>query len=192
MTGHAERPAGSPAAGEPALLAVGKIRRPHGLIGDVLVEIYTDFPDRLQPGVQVQVGDKFLPLTICRLRFHSGLLLLAFDGYTTPEQVGFLRNQVIYIQTSQAAELAEGEFYFHELLGISVLNETGENLGTVTEILRTGANDVYVVTDNVGREVLLPAIPDVILDVDLDARKMKVHLLPGLLEEDEPQHETDS
>jgi 16S rRNA processing protein RimM len=80
-------------------------------------------------------------------------------------------------------KLPEGEFYYHELLGLSVLNETGESLGKVTEIIQTGANDVYVVTNAAGNEILLPAIAEVILDVDLDSKIIKVHLLPGLLEE---------
>jgi 16S rRNA processing protein RimM len=183
MTGQAERPAGSPAAGEPAFLAVGKVRRPHGVAGDVLVEIYTDFPEHLEPGSQVYLGEKFLPLTISRQRFHNLLMILAFDGYSTPEQVGFFRNQILYIETAHASELPEGEYYFHELLGLSVLNETGELLGKVTEIMQTGANDVYVVTGQAGREILLPAIPEVILDVDLAAQVMKVHLLPGLVDD---------
>jgi len=182
MPGHAERPAGSPAAGEPAFLAVGKVRRPHGVTGDVLVEIYTDFPERLQPKAVVYMGENHLLLTICRQRFHNDGVLLAFDGYTTPEQVGRFRNQVLYIKSAEAVELPEGEFYFHDLLGLSVLDETGEPLGEVTEIMLTGANDVYVVTNDAGRELLLPAIAEVILDVDLVSKSMKVHLLPGLLD----------
>ena len=80
-------------------------------------------------------------------------------------------------------ELPEGEFYYHELLGLSVMDETGESLGKVTEIMQTGANDVYVVTNEAGHEILLPAIAEVILDVDLDSKIMKVHLLPGLVED---------
>jgi len=108
---------------------------------------------------------------------------LAFDGFTTPEQVGRFRNQILYIEVADAMELPEGEYYHHELLGLSVLDETGASLGRVTEIMQTGANDVYVVTDEAGKEILLPAIAEVILDVDLDTKIIKVHLLPGLLEE---------
>ena len=187
MTGRAERPAGSPAAGEPAFLAVGKVRRPHGVVGDVLVEIYTDYPKRLKPGTKVYLGVKVLPLTICRQRFHNDGMLLAFDGFNTPEQVGLFRNQILYIETTHASELPEGEYYFHELLGLSVLNETGESLGELTEIMQTGANDVYVVTNVAGSELLLPAIPEVVLDVDLVARTMKVHLLPGLVDAGEAE-----
>jgi 16S rRNA processing protein RimM len=180
MHGHAERPAGSPAAGEPAFLAVGKVRRPHGVTGDVLVEIVTDFPERLQPKVMVYAGEDQTPLIINRKRPHSNGLLLGFEGYSTPEQVGRFRNQILYIKSTDAEELPEGEYYFHQLVGLSVLDENGELLGEVTEIIETGANDVYVVTNDAGCELLLPAIGEVILGVDKKTRSMKVHLLPGL------------
>ncbi len=182
MPGHAKRTAGSPTGGEPAFLAIGKIRRPHGLSGDVLVELYTDFPDRLKLKTVVYAGETHLPLTIHRMRSHNNGILLAFDGFITPEQVGRFRNQILYIVKTDALELPVGEFYFHELLGLSVSDENGEFLGKVTEILQTGANDVYVVTNDAGREILLPAIPEIILNVDLDLKTIKVHLLPGLVE----------
>jgi 16S rRNA processing protein RimM len=182
MSGHAEGPAGSPAAGEPAFLAIGKVRRPHGVTGDVLVEVYTDFPERLQAKTIIYAGEKHHPLTIRRQRNHNDGILLAFDGFTTPEQVRRFRNQVLYIAAAEASVLPEGEFYYHELVGLSVVDEAGEHLGKVTEIMQTGANDVYVVTNDSEREILLPAIAEVILEVDLVARKMKVHLLPGLVE----------
>jgi 16S rRNA processing protein RimM len=182
MTGHAERPAGSPAAGEPAFLAVGKVRRPHGVAGDVLVEIYTDFPEHLKPMAVVYAGENHLALTICRQRFHNNGLLLAFTGFTTPEQVSRFRNQILYIAAADASELPEGEYYFHELLGLTVTDDTGKLLGEVSEIIQTGANDVYVVRTGGGHEILLPAIAEVILDIDMQSKSMKVHLLPGLVD----------
>ena len=172
-------------AGGPAFLAVGKIRRPHGVAGDVLAEVYSDFPERLQPKAIIYAGEAHVPLTIRRQRIHNDGILLAFEDITTPEQVVRFRNQILYIVVADAKELPEGEFYYHELLGLSVINETGESLGQVTEIIQTGANDVYEVTNDVGREILLPAIAEVILDVDLDSKEMKVHLLPGLMEDED-------
>jgi 16S rRNA processing protein RimM len=183
MPGHVERLAGSPAAGEPAFLAIGKVRRPHGVAGDVLVEVYTDFPERLQPKAVVYAGEEHIPLTIIRQRSHNLGFLLAFDGLPTPELVGRFRNQILYIIAEDALELPEGEYYYHELLGLSVMDDMGESLGKVTEIMQTGANDVYVVTNEAGHEILLPAIAEVVLNVDLDAKLMKVHLLPGLIED---------
>jgi 16S rRNA processing protein RimM len=181
MPGHVKGSAGSPPAGEPAFLAVGKVRRPHGVAGAVLVEVFTDFPDRLQTKAVVYAGETHIPLTIRRQRNHNDGILLEFEDFITPEQVGRFRNQILYIVLADAVDLPEGEFYYHELLGLSVLNETGESLGKVTEIMQTGANDVYVVTNDAGNEILLPAIAEVILDVDLDSKIIKVHLLPGLV-----------
>ena len=149
------------------------------------MEIYTDFPERLQPKGMVYVGENHLPLTICRQRTHNDGLLLAFDSFVTPEQVGRFRNRILYVAKADASELSEGEYYHHELLGLSVLDETGNPLGELTEIIQTGANDVYVVTNGAGRELLIPAIPEVVLDVDLPRKTMRVHLIPGLMDESE-------
>jgi 16S rRNA processing protein RimM len=184
MPEHAERPAGSPAAGEPAFLEVGRVRRPHGLKGDVLVEVYTDFPERLQPDTEVFVGETHQPLVIRRKRTHNEGLLLGFDHYDTPEQIGRFRNQILYTARKKAQKLAKGEYYHYQLIGLAVEDEHGTPLGKVTDILETGANDVYEVTNETGTEILLPAIEDVILEINLDAKMMRVHLLPGLLREE--------
>jgi len=133
---------------------------------------------------KVYAGGDHFPLTICRQRSHNEGTLLGFDGFSTPEQVGHFRNQILYIVAADAAVLPEGEYYFHELLGLVVLDEAGETLGKISEIIETGANDVYVVMNDAHRELLLPAIPDVILDIDLDSKTMRVHLIPGLMDED--------
>jgi 16S rRNA processing protein RimM len=181
MSGAKERPAGPPAAGGPAFLVVGKVRRPHGVYGEVVAEIYTDFPERISPKKAIYLGEKHVKLVIASQRPHNEGLLLGIEGVTTPEQAGRYRNQILSITASDASELPEGEYYFHELLDLEVVDEAGNPLGTLTEILETGANDVYVVTDASGRELLLPAISEVVLGVDLDAKTMKVHLLPGLI-----------
>ena len=185
MPGRAESPAGSPAAGEPAFLMVGKIRRPHGVAGDALVEIYTDFPERLQTDTEVYIGEDHLPMKIRRRRVHNEGLLLAFENITTPEQVGRFRNQFLYTSRKKAPKLSKGEYYQFQLLDLAVEDEAGKPLGKITEIIETGANDVYAVTDESGHEILLPAIAEVILDVDLDRKTMRVHLLPGLIGDEE-------
>ena len=181
MSGAKERLAGSPTAGGPAFLVVGKVRRPHGVHGEVVVEIYTDFPEHFTPKEAIYLGEKHVKLVITSQRPHNEGLLLGFEGVTTPEHAGRYRNQILSIAASEASELPKGEFYFHELLDLQVVDEAGNLLGTLTEILETGANDVYVVTDATGSELLLPAIPEVVLDVDLEEKTIKVHLLPGLI-----------
>lgn len=171
----------APPEGVPPFLAVGKVRRPHGVRGEVLLEVYTDFPERLCPGRVVYAGENHERLVIRQVRAHKDGLLLAFETLATPEEVGRLRNQVLSIAVQDAAPLAEGEYYLYQLIGLRVVEENGRELGRLTEILLTGANDVYVVTGPCG-EVLLPAIPQVIRRVDLEAGQMTVHLLPGLLD----------
>ena len=175
------KPAGSPAAGEPVFLMVGKVRRPHGLHGEVVVEIITDFPERLHSGKIVYIGENHTRLTIQRQRPFQDGLLLSFEDFSTPEQVSSFRNKYLYVDKTTIAELPSDEFYFHQLLGLTVITDTGETLGSISDILQTGANDVYVVSDKAGREILLPAIQDVIMKVDLAQKIIRVHLLPGLL-----------
>jgi 16S rRNA processing protein RimM len=179
-----KRPAGPPTAGGPAFLVVGKVRRPHGVHGEVVAEIYTDFPEKLSPKRAIYVGEKHVRLVIASQRQHNEGLLLGFEDVTTPEQAGRYRNQILSIAASDASELPEGTFYFHELIDLEVIDEAGNHLGRLTEILETGANDVYVVTHSNGRELLLPAIPEVIVKVDLDAKTIKVRLLTGLVDEE--------
>ena len=187
MPGKKGRPAGSLKTGEPAFLAVGKLRRPHGVRGDILMDILTDFPERLLPGITLYVGETHQPVEVLKCRLHSGAMLLTIEGYSTPEGVGELRNQVVYVRTADRPALPEGEYYHHQLLGLDVVSDTGVALGTVAEILETGANDVLVVRPPVGPEVLLPLIDPVVLAVDLEARQIRVHLLPGILGGDETE-----
>lgn len=164
------------------MLAAGKVRRPHGVRGEVFVELYTDFPERLAAKKIVYLGEMHKPVAIRSQRPHKDGLLLAFEGYDTPEAVGIFRNQVLYVPAAESPQLPAGEYYFHELLDLDVLDENSVLLGKLTEIIETGANDVYVVSAPSGSEVLLPAIPEVVLSVDLEAGRMIVHLLPGLVE----------
>lgn len=165
----------------PEFLVVGKIRRPHGLHGEVLMEVYTDFPQRLTPGRVVYLGEQRERLIICQRRTHKDGLLLTFDGFHTPEAVERFENRLLYVSAAEVAPLPDGVYYHHQLLGMKIVNESGRNLGLLTEILVTGANDVYVVSGENG-EILLPAIEEVVREVDLAGKVMKVHLLPGLVD----------
>jgi 16S rRNA processing protein RimM len=128
------------------------------------------------------VGEKHAQMTIARVRAHNDGLLLGFRGVGSPQEAGKYRNAVVSVKAADRPALPEGRYYHHQLIGLKVQTDTGEALGVLTEIMTTGANDVYVVTDEAGRELLLPAIESVILDIDLQAGLVKVHLIPGLLE----------
>jgi len=170
---------GSP-DGEPVYLVVGFLRRAHGVRGEIVMDLHTDFPERLQSGRQLFVGDEYKPMTLSGARPHAKGMLVKFEGIETPEDVGQLRNQWVYVRATDVPALPEGKIYQHELFGFKVVDENEHLLGELVEILETGANNVYVVKDETGKEILLPAIPSVILELDADRRIMRVHLLEGL------------
>jgi len=170
---------GSPAGG-PVYLVIGYLRRAHGVRGEIIMDLHTDFPDRIKSGRKILIGEKYLPFTIDTVRQHNKGLLISLLGAATPEEVGKYRNQWVYVKASEVPPLPEGKHYQYELIGVDVADENGNLLGRLVEILETGANDVYVIKDDSGKEILLPAIPAVILNVDMTQRAMKVHLLEGL------------
>ena len=173
--------AGSPQKGEPVFLAVGKLRRPHGVHGEIIMDVLTDFPERLQRGMTLYVGPDHQPLLLRSYRPHAAALLVAFEGYDTPEQAGELRNRLAFVPVADRPPLPEGEYYHHQLIGLKVVSEQDELLGKVAEILETGANDVYVVRSEAGVEILIPAVDEFILNIDLERGEMRVHVVPGLL-----------
>lgn len=176
---------GSPIIGEPVVyLSVGIMRRSHGIRGDMVLDVITDFPERLKPGTMIYVGEKKMPLKITRRRPHNEGLILGFEGVNNSEQVAKYRSQTVFVPVADRPVLPEGEYYHHQILGLQVVDEDGTDLGFITEIIETGANDVYVVSKEgrLVRDVLIPAIKDVLLDVNLETHLMKIHLLPGLID----------
>lgn len=174
-----QQSSGSP-IGEPVYLAIGFLRRPHGVNGEVIMDIHTDFPERIKPGRKVLIGEKYQPQTLDTVREHQDGLLVSFCGIDSPEDVGKFRNQWVYVKASDVPPLPEGKYYKYQLVGLDVMDDNGNALGKIVEVLETGANDVYVARDESGKEILLPAIPPVILSVDINQGVMKVHLLEGL------------
>jgi 16S rRNA processing protein RimM len=174
---------GSPKSGEPEFLAVGMLRRPHGIKGEIRMSVWTDFPERLTPGQEVYAGESHRPVHIRTVRWHGDDLLLSFEEYPVREDVGVLRNQVLMVRTENLPPLDEGEFYLHEFIGMTAVDDDSDiPLGEIVEILETGANDVFVVRDAQGSKHLIPDIADVILAIDLNRREVRIHLLPGLIE----------
>lgn len=157
---------GSPQSGEPFYLAIGKIRRTHGVRGELVLDLLTDFPERFKAGVEVFIGMRHTPYTISSFRLTANGGLIAFEGYDDCDQAVIFRNQMVYGRLEDAPALADGEYYQHEILGMQVVDESGKVIGKVSEIIETGANDVYAVENENGMETLLPAIKSVILDID--------------------------
>jgi 16S rRNA processing protein RimM len=165
---------GSPRSGEPLFLVVGKIRRPHGIKGELVMEVLTDFPERIQIGRTLYAGDKHQPVKIESLRWHKNYLLIKFHGYDTPESAGIFRNVLIYKPIDHVPQLPEGEYYHYQLMGLRVVDEAGELIGVLQEILITGANDVMLIQSPDNKEVLIPLIDSVLLDVNLEEKTIRV------------------
>lgn len=172
---------GSPDSGEPVFVIIGKLRRPHGLHGEMIMEIHTDYPERFSTGKTIRVGHQQTPLLIRSIRPHNEFLLIAFEGYNDPEELSIFRNQSVYIDTKEIPDLPAGDYYHHQLIGLQVISENEQQIGMVVEILVTGANDVLVVQQKDNKEVLLPYVSEYLIEVNLDLGYLKMRILPGLL-----------
>ena len=175
---------GSLLPGEPAFLAVGKLRHAHGVRGEILMEVFTDFPERLVPGMVLYLASESESLTLTKCRPHKNGLLMSFDGYSTPEAIGQFRNQIVYVRADNLPSLPEGEYYQHQLMDLQVMNDEGNLLGEVVEILETGASDVLVIRPETGQDVLIPIVDEFVQDIDLVNGRIMVHLIPGMLSEE--------
>jgi len=164
---------------EPAFLAIGRVLRPHGVRGELRVEIHTDYPERFGVYGQVYLGPDYMRYEIEAHRFHQGRVLLKLREVIDRTAAEALRGQWVYIATEDAVPLAEGEVYLHQMLGLRVVTVEDEELGEVVDLIETGANLVYVVRGMQG-ETLLPDIPEVIERIDLEAGELVVRLMEGL------------
>lgn len=171
-----DQTAGSPVEGEPVFVAVGFLRRPHGIHGEMLMDVLTDFPERMKPNRQLFLGEAHEPVRIEKVRWADQSMLIKFEGLDTAEDIGRYRNTVVYVRTDQLPPLPEGQYYHHQLLGLKVTSDQGVFLGILEQILETGANDVYLIRTPEEKELLLPAIEEVVLSVNLDSGEMIVHL----------------
>ncbi len=172
-----------PATHPPSYIAVGHIVGPHGIRGEVKVDLMTDFPERYRSGARLYLGDlagtAVTPVQVTAARPHKNVMLVKLNTVPDRNAAELLRDQYLLIPEAQIMPLGEHENYVHDLVGLHVETAAGEALGTLTEILFTRANDVYVVTGPYG-DLLLPALREVVLQVDLAARRMTVALLDGL------------
>jgi 16S rRNA processing protein RimM len=165
---------GSPAPGEPVFIALGFLRRTHGIYGELIMDILTDFPQRLLAGRGVYIGENHEEHKFASVRKADKTMLVTLRGYKTPEEAARFRNCYVYTRAEELPKLPEGEYYHHQLVGLAVVSETGQPLGELVEVIQTGANDVYVVRAENGSEQLFPAIDEVILSVDLERQEIRV------------------
>ena len=165
-----------------AYLQVGAVTATHGIRGEVKVFPTTDDSRRFKKLKEVLVEkDKgFETLHIRGVRFMKNLVLLSFQEYDNINQVEYLKGKELFVPRKDAVALEENEYFISELLGLQVCDEENRPLGVLQDVIATGANDVYVVRDLSGKDLLVPAIADCIRNVDIPQGTMTVHLLDGL------------
>jgi 16S rRNA processing protein RimM len=169
---------------EPNFIAVGRILRPHGVRGEVRVELLTDSPERWSNLESVFLGEQHLPEKILSHRLHKNFVLIKFAGYDDRNEVEALRGEYIYITLADAVPLEPDEFYYFQVLGLEVQTESGEVLGDIVDVLKPpGANEVFVIHGFRG-ELLVPVIADVVKHIDLNAGHIIIRPLPGLFDDD--------
>ncbi|NLO89594.1 MAG: 16S rRNA processing protein RimM [Clostridia bacterium] len=169
----------------PEKIAVAKVINTHGIKGEVKAIPLSDFKDRYYrlKKVYVKEQEECYTLNLENARWHMDTLILKFKEISNISEAEPLKGSYLFINRSDAVELPEDTYYIFEIVGLEVYNvEDYVKLGTVTEVLQTGANDVYIVKDSSGGELLIPALKEVVVEVDLEKNRMLVKLPEGLLD----------
>lgn len=166
---------------EPSYLAVGRVLRPHGVRGELRIEILTDSPEHLSDLEAVYIGQNRRMCSLESVRLHQKIALLKLRGCDDRNAAEELRGEYVYVSVKDAVPLATNEVYEYQVEGLRVVTDEGQDLGEIVEVFTApGANDVFVVHGPLG-EILIPAIEDVVVSLELEAGRLVVHLLPGLL-----------
>ena len=165
-------------------LRVGVISSTHGIRGEVKVYPTTDDPERFLDldEVILDTGREHKILEIEGVKFFKNQVILKFKGYDNINDIEKYLKKDLLVDREHAVELGENENFIADLIDMEVVTDEGKVLGTLTDVIETGANDVYAVKTPEGKEILLPAIRDCILDVDVDEKRMTVHVMKGLLD----------
>ncbi len=166
------------------LVPLGKVLKVHGIRGKVKVAPLGETLESLEQGRAIYFRDPvkgWRSLVVERVQRQPRFLIMSFKGIWKRDQAEFLRGKKIYLPASQLPKLEKGEYYHYQLVGLRVVDSDGRCLGKLVEIISTGSNDVYVVREK-DREVLIPAIEDVIKEIDLQKKTMTVDLPEGLME----------
>ncbi|WP_068774601.1 ribosome maturation factor RimM [Paenibacillus sp. FJAT-26967] len=168
------------------LYTVGTIVNTHGLRGELKIVPHTDFPEqRYADGSKLIIEDakgKHIPVTVKTSRLHKNMYIVQFKEFANINEVEPLKGSLLKVEERYLDDLEDDEYYYHEIIGCRVITEEGEELGLIQEILTPGANHVWVVGRPNKKQLLLPVIDDVVLDVDVKEKVVTVHLLEGLLD----------
>lgn len=165
------------------LLQVGIITQTHGIRGEVKVFPTTDDPRRFKKLKEIilDTGKEKITLEIEGVKFFKNLVILKFRGIDNINDIERHKSKSLYVTRANAVKLRKDEYFIADLIGVEVFDEEDQRLGVLRDVIETGANDVYSVELEDGKELLLPAIKQCILDVDIENRKMKVHVMDGLM-----------
>ena len=165
------------------LLQVGVISSTHGVRGEVKVFPTTDDAKRFKKlkNVILDTGREHLPLEIESVKFFKNLVILKFKGYDNINDIEKYKGKSLLVDRENAVRLRRDEYFIADMIGMSVSTEDGEDFGTLKDVLETGANDVYIIDSPKHGEVLIPAIKQCILSVDVEEGKMVIHLMEGLV-----------
>lgn len=165
------------------LLQIGAITKTHGVHGEVKVFPMTDDVRRFKKlkTTLLDTGKEYIELEIEGVKFFKQFVILKFKDYDSINDIEKYCGKGIFVTRENAVRLRKDEYFIADLIGLNVLDESGNAIGTIDDVLQTGANDVYDVKMTDNRELLLPAIKECILEVNIEERYMKVHIMEGLL-----------
>lgn len=166
------------------LLQIGAIATTHGVRGEVKVFPMTDDVNRFKilKSTILKSKNEEIELEIRSVKFFKNMVILGFKGYDNINDIEKYKGCGLYVTRENAVELEDGEYFRADLIDLDIYNEDEEKIGVLTDILETGANDVYIINLDDGRELLLPNTDECVLDIDLEKNKMTIHILEGLLD----------
>lgn len=166
------------------MLEVGKIINTHGLKGEVKIVTWTDSPDVFEDLEYVIIKSKKgdITLTIKGVKYQKNNIIVKFKELERIEDAEPLKNSVLYAPREMLGELPDGVYYIADLIGLEVFDDEGQKIGIIADVFSTGANDVYDIKREGQKNLLLPVIDDVVLDVDIEGGKVTVHIMEGLLD----------
>ena len=164
-------------------LEIGQIVNTFGIKGMVKVKPFTDNIERFSNLEKIYIKNKSgqTEYKIQEVKYHKNMVLIKFEGIENPEQADLLRNSYLIVDRETEEPLEAGRYYIVDMIGLDVFTDDNEYLGKLEDIYNTGSSDIYVVKNELGKQVLLPAIEDVIKNIDMDNKKVIVHLIPGLV-----------
>lgn len=164
------------------LLEVGKIVNTHGLHGEVKVVPWTDYPEVFEDIEYVYVKRKgeYERLDVAGIKYQKGNIIVRFPQIKDINEAEKYKNQVLYAEREVLGELPEGVYYIADLIGLEVVKENGETVGIITDVLNTGSNDIYEVKRGGRKNLLIPVIDEVVLNIDMENKKVTVRMMEGL------------